>query len=43
MLVRAVFHDEDGSPNRVECEVYEGEKLTTVWVHIGALDAVTRF
>lgn len=43
MLVKAVFKDENGNPNQVECEVYQGEAITTVWVPISELEPMTRF
>jgi hypothetical protein len=42
MLVKAVFHDEDGSPNQVECEFFDQGELTTAWVHVSELDLMTR-
>jgi hypothetical protein len=42
MLVKAVFHDEDGSPNQVECEFFEQGELATVWVHVSELELMTR-
>jgi len=43
MSVKAVFKDENGSPSQVECEVYQGEGITTVWVPLSELEPMTRF
>ena len=43
MLVTVIFRDEDGIPAHAECMVYEGETLTTVWVPVDDLEAVTRY
>jgi len=42
MLVKAVFLDEDGSANQVECEFCDQGELTTVWVHVSELELMTR-